>query len=153
MKKTAVGLLVLVLLLFPSREAAEVGRLEPVQLLYLYREGDRLILAGDTGSRGEGATLAEAVKDLKQTAPGTLFLETADFLVVTGDTETLLPEMGIWLRPSAEAVVTEDPLDPGMAAEYLSAHPPEMTLHQIRTAGGTLPKLSCREARFHLEKP
>ena len=110
----------------------DVAKLEPVQLVYIYKEMDHLCIETDTDHRGAGRDILEAAADLRSKADGEIFLETAEFLlleedvIVTADFFTLL-------RPGAGVVYTGERPDLTAAAEYLSIHPPEHTLRELRT--------------------
>ena len=151
MKKWIAWVLTLAVLLFPSQKGTELGKLRPVELLYAVKQGDALILRTDTGDMGMGFTLRQAVADLKRTSQGTVFLDTADYLLVTGDTESLIPEFTSRMRPSAEVCLTEGDLDPEKAAEFLSAHPGKVTLQDLRAGEARLPTLHVAKGRFRLD--
>jgi hypothetical protein len=73
---------------------------------------------------------------MKRNASGAVFLETAEFLLLSDGARSLVLEMSEILRPGcAVCVVTEKP-NLREAAKYLSAHRPEITLNDVR--GGTL---------------
>ena len=67
-------------------DRTDIGKLQPVALLQLSREARTLVIETDTGDMGQGETLEEAFEDLKQSTPAAIFLETADYLLVTEDT-------------------------------------------------------------------
>lgn len=128
----AAALLALGLLTRLPHPARDIAKLEPVQLVYIYKEMDHLCIETDTDHRGAGRDILEAAADLRSKADGEIFLETAEFLlleedvIVTADFFTLL-------RPGAGVVYTGERPDLTAAAEYLSIHPPEHTLRELRT--------------------
>ena len=136
-----------VVLLLPSR-TKDVGDLLPMELLYIYKEDNRIHAETDTGEAGVGDTLAQALEDLKATAPGEVFLETADYLIVTKDTVPLLPQLTKVLRPATEVClgVNADT----QAAAFLAAHKPGVTLQDCRSGGQALPTLIKTEERYRL---
>lgn len=135
------------LLLLPSQNK-DVGDLLPVELLYIYKENDRIRVETDTGEAGEGDGLTQALADLKATAPGEVFLETADYLIVTKDTLPLLPQLTRVLRPATEVClgINADT----QATAFLSAHKPGVTLKDCRLGGQALPTLIKTEERYRL---
>lgn len=128
----AAALLALGLLTRLPHPARDIAKLEPVQLVYIYKEAGSLCIETDTDHRGAGRDILEAAADLRSKADGEIFLETAEFLlleedvIVTADFFTLL-------RPGAGVVYTGERPDLTAAAEYLSIHPPEHTLRELRT--------------------
>ena len=126
----------------------DVGELQPVELLQVYRKGDKVVMSTDTGDVGTGFTLKAAWKNLKETTPGTIFLETADYLLLTVETEELLSELSRLLRPGAEVCLVEGAVDERKAAEWLAAHPPGVPLRSVRYGEETAPLLCLKEGRF-----
>ena len=135
------------LTLMPSH-TADVGELLPVELLYVDCEQTGVRVETDTGEMGYGEDLAAALSDLKAAAPGRVFLETADYLVVTREAAYLLPQLRKILRPATRVCLGVN-TDAG-AADYLSAHKPEIMLKDVRPAGQQLPVLMGLGERYRL---
>ena len=131
--------------LMPAR-TKDVGELLPLELLSIYKNNNQIHVETDTGEAGVGDTL----EDLKATAPGEVFLETADYLIVTKDTVDLLPQLTEVLRPATEVClgINADT----QAAAFLSAHKPGVTLKDCRSSGQALPRLIKTEERYRLVK-
>lgn len=142
-----VGLMFAALLLSPSR-GTEVSELLPVELLYICESEGQILVRTDTGHAGAGDTLETALADLKAVAPGRVFLETADYLIVTEETQHLLPQLWEILRPATEVClgIGAD----ADAAEFLSVHKPNVTLNDLRGGNDRLPILIQTEGRYHL---
>ena len=138
--------MLLALLLFPSPARKEPGDLIPVEVVGLVEEDGRVLIRTDTGDHGSGRTMEEAVKDLKARAPGTIYLETADYLILWGDPD---PEQLLrYLRPSAEICLGT--ADPKQAAAFMQAHRPEHTIHELRAGNREIPELREEEGGFCL---
>lgn len=133
--------------LMPAR-TKDVGELLPLELLSIYKDNNQIHVETDTGEAGVGDTLTQALEDLKATAPGEVFLETADYLIVTKDTVDLLPQLTEVLRPATEVClgINADT----QAAAFLSAHKPGVTLKDCRSSGQALPRLIKTEERYRL---
>ncbi len=146
---TVLAALAAAALLLAPAEATDVGELLPVELLYIYKEDGRVCVQTDTENWGIGDDLTAALTDLKATAPGNLFLETAEYLIVTKDTAELLPQLWQILRPGTEVVlgIQAD----AQAAAFLAAHKPGVTLNDIRSGNADLPILTRTEERYRLE--
>ncbi len=136
-----IGILLAVLMLLSPFRGNDVGKLRPVELVAMRREENTVVLETDTGDIGRGEDPLKALEDMKGSAPGALFLDTADYFLVTRETENLLPELAEVLRPAVEICVLRDPVDLEEAAEYLRAHSPKVTLLQWRTQGKAMPEL------------
>ncbi len=76
------GLVLAGLLTKTPQYGTDVARLLPIEVIQMEKRGNRIYLYTDTEAQGAGATIQEAVENMKQTAPGTVFLETADYLLV-----------------------------------------------------------------------
>lgn len=140
--------LILVLFLAPVPRT-DVGDLLPVELLSVYFRDGTLCVETDTGDMGTGKNLDEALSDLKATAPGNIFLDTADYLIITREAIPLLPQLWQILRPATQLCLGEG-AEAGAAA-FLAAHRPGVTLNDVRAGMGTLPVLIRTEERYRLE--
>ncbi len=138
------------LLLLSPFQGNDVGKLRPVELVTMRREKNAVVLETDTGDVGRGRDPLTALEDLKRSAPGALFLDTADYFLVTRETENLLPELSGVLRPAVEICVYSEETDLMGAVEYLRAHSPEVTLLQWRTQGKTVPELRTDGGEYRL---
>ena len=111
--------------------AKDIADLEPVRVVYLFRQGATLRIETDTGAWGSGEDLAQALEAMRSGADGEIFLETAEFLLlspqvpVTEDFYTLL-------RPGCGVVYTDQKPDLTAAARYLTVHPPKTKLRDLR---------------------
>ena len=95
---------ILVSLLFAPVERLDVAKLEPVQTVAVRVENRQLVIVTDTKNRGRGDSVAEAVADLKKNTPGVIYLDTAQYLLLTEDAvsccEALKGHMGASVRVS-----------------------------------------------------
>lgn len=141
---------VLAITALTSERSMDVAELKPVELLYVYREDGKIWLMTDTEDLGSGVNLEDALEDLKASADGAIFLDTADYLVIAENATDQLSQLMKVMRPGTEVCVgvnadTE-------AAAFLSAHSPEVTLNDIRCGRGTMPLLIRWGERYHLVK-
>lgn len=126
----------------------DIAKLAPVEVVWLSRNGGQVHLKTDTGDMGEGKSIQAALADMKAAASGSVFLETADYLIVEVGREALLEQVYDVLRPSCMVCMAEEMPDMKAVAEYLSAHEPELSLRQYRVEKGKLPQLTEKEGRF-----
>ena len=138
----------LILALSPFR-GTDVSKLLPARWVYLTRQEDAVYLETDTGDRGEGTNVLLALEDLRRSAPGELFLETADYLMVSPEALQELPRLCGVLRSGVEVCLTEGEPDENAAA-YLTAHNPGLTLRGYLSGEGKLPVLVVNEGRYML---
>lgn len=117
-------------------KTTDVAQLKPVEALVVSVENGKVILNSGEAD-GQGDTWETALQDLRQGAEGTLFLETAEQLVLCAEAEALLPKIirSEVLRPAAMVYYCEDAVpDPEQVSAYLSAHPAGLTLQQVWAA-------------------
>lgn len=117
-------------------QSSDVAQLVPVETLVVSMDQGEVVLNGGA-CQGRGATWQEAWSDLQKGAAGTVFLGTAEQVVLTGGAAELLPDAA-WcegLRPAATVCVCPGPApEPEEAAAYLGAHNGGVTLQSVQAA-------------------
>lgn len=128
----------------------EIGDLQPVQTVALSIENGMVVLRTDTNNWGAGWSVAEAVADMEGSAPGKIFLETADYLLVTPECMDMVYAMANHLRPSCALCLVRGRPELEGVAEYLRHHEPRVTMLQYRAGGCQLQTLITKEGRMEL---
>ena len=128
----------------------DIARREPVQVLGVETSAGNVVLRTDTGQYGTGESLAAAVADMKKTAGGEIFLDTAEYLLVTPSAQKWLSELTELLRPACQVCLDSGVTDLGAAADYLTIHEPGVTLRRYRQDACPLPVLYLKEGRMYL---
>ncbi len=123
---TAIGLLSRL-----PHPARDIAKLKPVRAVYLYMEGEALCIETDTGDSGTGPTLTEAYSNMKAKADGELFLDTAEFLILSPDAAISLDFYDLF-RPTCKVVFSNVPPDLQTVSDYLAIHPPKTTVSHLR---------------------
>lgn len=126
----------------------DIAQLAPVEVVWLTESGGRVYLETDTGDMGWGENVQAALMDMKAVAPGSVFLETADYLIVQKGSEALLEQVYNVLRPSCMVCVAEKMPDMEAAAAFFAAHEPEVTLRQQQNGIMDLRELKEQNGRF-----
>ena len=115
------------LALAAPRERADVGKLRPVEVIAVNQSGEGYVIRTDLGDRGAGATLAEAVNDLRDTAPGIVYLDTAEYLLLENEvTDTAYLEQ--ILKPRVRVCGAQTGIDLEGSGQYLDIHRPKERL-------------------------
>ncbi len=119
MRKVAYVVIISLLFLAPVKRL-DVAKLQPVQTVGIYTEPGAVVLETDTNNVGRGETVAEAVSDLEKNTPGVIYLDTAEYLLISKDAQTHIDALREYLRPSVKVCLweTNDGID--MAAQFLS---------------------------------
>lgn len=106
---------------------ADVGKLRPVEVVSVSGGKGNYMIRTDTGDSGAGSTLEDAVNDLRDRAPGMIYLDTAEYLLLENEPgdPAHLAEI---LKPNVRVCAAE----PGISLEgsgiYLDFHRPEACL-------------------------
>ena len=154
------ALLAALRLLTPA--ATDAAELLPVTVLRVSGAGRGIEVAcdvkGDTCT-GRGETLDAALDDLCASAPGTLFLQTAEHILITPDARHILPQAAVSqrLRPAARVYYLQGGTpDLEKAGEFLRAHGGGARLTDVRAqllgAEGApeIATLVCAQGRMRL---
>lgn len=150
MKRWLAYIAVLVLCGTSANRGTDIGELAPVEAVWLTEKAGQVYLETDTGDMGRGDDVQGALRDMKAAAPGNIFLETADYLIVEEGREDLLVQLVDILRPSCKVCVMQSMPDLEKATIYLNVHEPQVTLRQYQVAKCALPMLREQEGRFEL---
>lgn len=139
----------LVVSLLPS-QGTELSRLRPAAVLMLRADGKQIALETDMGDTGTGETLEDALRDLRDSSPGEVLLDTVENLILTENSRYLLTNLRSLLRPNVRVCTMDRELDAEAAWRYLRVHIPINKLHDV-TEESKLQTLAWEEERFHLE--
>lgn len=129
----------------------DVGKLLPVETSLLYIKDGQVVVETDLGLRGEGATLAAAVQAMERSAPGVVFYDTGNYILLHESAMPLLEQLpeAEYLRGSCTVCrVTERQMDLAEAGKYLSAHEPEVDLRRVEAALAAGEKLELPELQW-----
>ena len=119
------------------RTGADAAKLLPAQVLVITQEDGQITVESDNGASGSGATLPDALEAMRESAEGTLFLDTAEHIVLLQSAQSLLPAAARQrqFRPAAKLYLARmDTLDAEDCVEFLQAHPGTVTLADARAA-------------------
>ena len=119
------------------RTGTDAAKLLPAQVLVIGAGDGVVTVEADNGAAGSGPTLAAALADMAECAEGTLFLDTAEHIVLLQSAGALLPAAAQQpqFRPAAKLYLARLPeLHAAEAVEFLQAHPGTLTLALARAA-------------------
>lgn len=112
-------------------ERLDVEKLLPIEAVALYYEDGMLTLETDTGHKGTGNTVADALRELKERTPAVVYLDTARYLMVAPEAEDQVAFMKEYLGSRTEVTCWDVRGQVKMAMEYLRAHGKTVHLEQI----------------------
>ena len=114
--------LILAALFFVPLERVDVAELLPIKGVAMYMEGETVVLETDTEHVGKGSSVAEALADLKKTTPAVVYLDTAEFLLVSESATYRISELRSILKPTVKVCVCDAAGRVGETIDYLSVH-------------------------------
>ena len=115
-------------LLLLGGRGTDIGRLRPVEVVQLTEKDGLLFLETDTGDVGWGLTINQAVQKLKETTPGQIYLDTADFVLLEEGLEEYIPDLRSYLKRRTRMAYGAKGVDLPMVADYLRVHRPTGTI-------------------------
>lgn len=125
------GALFIAALMIPTR-ATELGKMKPVETVCIYKDRNMVVIETDTEDMGRGKTVSDALLNLKETTAGTVYLDTATYLLVMEDAEPYIPEIAGYLKKTVWICGAEGEIEVKDAASFLSVHKPEVKLKDWR---------------------
>lgn len=141
MKRVPLYALLLALTICAPVRRVNVGQLEPVEAVFAVREGDLLTLTTDTDAQGSGSTAEAAYEAMKKTTPAVVYLDTAEYLLLSRSAMEDVQALRKLLRPSVKVCLIEGQLDRKWAVGYLDAHA-DLPVLRSWTEGTPIPVLS-----------
>lgn len=113
-------IIILALLLLAPVERLDVAKLEPVQTVAIRVEKNSVILETDTNNRGEGTNIADALSDLEDSTPGVIYLDTAEYLLVSENATIYVDALRRYFSPSVKVSLWDGESSVESAAQYLA---------------------------------
>ena len=140
------GVILAALMIIPVTPL-DVGKLHPVQVVLAYKENDWVIIQTDTGDVGIGGTAQQALKNMEDTSSGVIYLDTAEYLLVTREAEDAITQLRTALKPKTQICYAEPEIDIREAGKFLASHEGLPKLKDWK-AGQDLPVLATFRKRL-----
>ena len=97
----------------------------------VYTDGIYIVLETDTENIGRGATVHEALTDLKVKTSAVVYLDTAEYLLIAEDAWQYLQDLESVLKPSVKVSSCDARGRVKAVTEYLRVHPEYKTLKNL----------------------
>lgn len=149
MRRILLYIIVLAVLLVVPAKGADVGKLRPVETIAIYKEDDAYVIATDTGDLGRGADLIKALQSLKATTPAIIYLDTADYLLVSEQALEEIEALDGKLRNSVQLYLFKGKVNLKDASKFLRVHGDGPSLKAYEK-GVKLQTLDCQEERIRI---
>lgn len=115
-------ILILISLLFAPLNRVDVAELLPIQAVAVYMDGNSVVLETDTKHTGAGDTAEQALAALKKNTPAVVYLDTAEYLLVSEDAVSYVDSLRPFLKPSVRVCICQAKGIVSDAAKYLDVH-------------------------------
>lgn len=122
MKRILFYIVLLILTFLAPVRRVDIEHLEPVEAVFVVRNGNQITLTTDTGASGTGDDVVQAMIDLEQTTPGIVFLDTARYLLLSADAQEDVNQLRQHLKGSVQLCMFEGEQDPEKAIEHLEVY-------------------------------
>ena len=139
MKRIIIYCIILAGILWIPVERMEIRDLEPIQAVWMYREEGEFVLKTDTEDEGRGESVQEALEDMKEKSSGIVYLDTAQFLLVSDNAQEQIGELAPYLKGKVKISLWEGG-EIQEAARYMQSHKIGVKLARWRESVN-LPKL------------
>ena len=112
----------LVPLFFVPLNRVNVADLLPIEAVAVYMDGEQVVLETDTEHKGTGETAEKALAALKENTPAVVYLDTAEYLLVSPDAVEQMESLRPYLKSSVKVCVCQAAGKVKNAVEYLEVH-------------------------------
>lgn len=113
---------ILALLFFVPLERVDVAKLLPIEAVAVYKDGGSVVLETDAGDKGRGKDAHQALQNLIEVTPAVVYLDTAEYLLVSDNAQTEAEALRMYLKPSVKVCVCMAADNVAEAADYLEVH-------------------------------
>ena len=121
MRRVLYGL-ILAALFFAPCTRMDVAKLLPIEAVAVYAENGDVVLETDTENRGRGADAEAALQNLKDITPAVVYLDTAEYLLVSEDAVRYVEQLRAYLKPSVKVCICEVSGRVKTMAKYVEIH-------------------------------
>lgn len=149
MKRIILYIIVLAALLMVPTKGSDIGKLRPVETIAIYKEDAAYVIATDTGDQGKGEDILKALDNLKCTTPALIYLDTADYLLVSDRAMQALESLNGKLRKSVQIYRFTGEPNLKKASEFLRVHGKGPSLKAFEK-GAKLQTLDCQNDRMKI---
>lgn len=122
MKRIVIYIGILVLLTLTPVQGANIGRLHPVEVVLVDQIDGEVVLKTDTGDSGSGENAAHALENLKKTTAGIVYLDTAEFLLITEPALESVDQLRTLLKEKVRVCIANGEIPLEKTAQFLSVH-------------------------------
>lgn len=132
--------LILASLFFVPLQPMKIANLEPIQAVWIYQADGSVVLETDTDDKGSGVTVEEALADMREKSAGIIYLDTAQYLLVSASAKNQIPSLRAYLKKTVRLCHWDGQGDISEAVKYADARKMGLRLREWNE-GSKLPEL------------
>lgn len=103
-------------------EKQDISTLEPIEAVWMGIDGENVVLKTDSGDVGRGVGVEEALADMKISSLGIVYLDTAQYLLVSQNALQQIPSIAVHLKKSVRVCIWDGNGEIFHASRYMKAH-------------------------------
>ena len=149
MKRIVAYIILMLGALLAPVEKQDVAKLRPVEVIYISRQNDTVLIQTDTDDLGVGTDIISALQNMEQTSPAVIYLDTAQYLVLGPDGEEPVQQLRGILKDGVRMCKTEESIPLQDVAAYLPVHGNLPRFSQWQ-AGESLPVLRLENDKIKI---
>ena len=143
-----IGLLLLVC--FLPVKGTDVGELIPVEVIAISESDGVVMVRTDTGDQGTGEDLPTAIADLKDSASGVIYLDTAEYVLLEPGMEGFVDTAETYLKGDVKVCTAQEGIALDTIANYLSVHHPGVRLKELQEVA-EIPCITEEDGRYWIK--
>lgn len=121
MKRIILYCILLAIALMIPIKKIDISDLEPIQAVRMDRQQGEIILQTDTGDTGAGENVQSALDNLKKVSSGIVYLDTAQYLIVTENAQEYIGHIRPFLKNDVRVCLWEGAEKLTDAAKYVKS--------------------------------
>ena len=122
MKRIIIYCILLVLATMIPINRIDISNLEPIQAIWMYEKDGMLCIKTDTADEGGGDTVQQALEEMKKHSEGIIYLDTAEYLLVSETAENQIVKIKKYLNKNVKVARWEGEGEIKAAAKYMTSH-------------------------------
>lgn len=120
--RIVIYVVILGLMLLAPVERIDVEKLLPIESVAIYMDGDTVVLETDTENKGRGESASDALENLKDMTPAVVYLDTAEYLLVSEEALSEADNLMQFLKPSVKVCICDARGRVKDVTKFLQAH-------------------------------
>ena len=144
MIRRIIYLVLIAAVLFAPVDRVNINLLHPIELVYVYKEKNQVMIKTDGADAGEGNSLQEAVANMVAMSSGIVYLDTVKYLLVDKELQASIGEMKTLVNGNARLCLIDGNLEIMDILLYIRTRKNLPRLEQWKQ-GEKLPILTCEK--------